>query len=166
MLFRTVLLATPTSLAVPLTAEGDLRLVNGTSSSGRLEIHHSSFWGTVCSNGFTHVSASVACRQLGFESGTFAGTYPTSPFGPGAGPIWLSDVQCAGSESTLTACPSGGWDSNYCRHDYDVGVYCGGTTKSPSPGSGVWLRSPHSRRILLWLMMCYREAGFSEGCLA
>lgn len=80
-----------------------MRLVNGTSSRGRLEIYHNSFWGTLCHEGFGDVSASVACRQLGYDAGTSTGTLDSSPFGPGAGPIWLSDVECAGSESTLTA---------------------------------------------------------------
>lgn len=36
-------------------------------SAGRLEIFLQDQWGTICSNGFGELEASVACRQLGFS---------------------------------------------------------------------------------------------------
>ena len=33
---------------------------------GRLEVFHSETWGTVCSDGFSDISAKVVCNQLGF----------------------------------------------------------------------------------------------------
>jgi len=38
--------------------------VNG--REGRLEVFHSETWGTVCSDGFSDISAKVVCNQLGF----------------------------------------------------------------------------------------------------
>lgn len=46
---------------------GNLRLENGNSSSGRLEIFIDDTWGTICNYRFTLVDANVACRQLGYR---------------------------------------------------------------------------------------------------
>jgi len=40
---------------------------NRSSNAGRLEIYFNNTWGTVCSDGFTHRAASVACYMLGFR---------------------------------------------------------------------------------------------------
>lgn len=75
---------------MPCAGEGDVRLVGGdqdstgNSASGLLEVFSSGAWGRVCrlSPGsfqaqttpapFTDAAAAVACRQLGFSSGTVA----------------------------------------------------------------------------------------------
>ena len=44
-----------------------VRLAGGNQSRGRLEYYHSGSWGTVCDHDFDDLSASVACRQLGFQ---------------------------------------------------------------------------------------------------
>ncbi|XP_072048754.1 uncharacterized protein [Amphiura filiformis] len=105
-------------------SDGDLRLVGGTSNSGRLEIYHDGHWGTVCDDSFdsNNNGATVACRQLGFISGTVVsrGTY-----GSGSGQVWLDQVSCTGTESTLAACPRNAWGDNDCgSHTEDVGVTC------------------------------------------
>ena len=55
-------------------SSGDLRLVGGTSSRGRLEIFYSGEWGTVCEDLFSINEAESACRQLGFFGLTRLGT--------------------------------------------------------------------------------------------
>ena len=47
-----------------------IRLENGFTKEGRLEIYHGGKWGTICDEKFTQANAIVACRQLGFSSGT------------------------------------------------------------------------------------------------
>ena len=61
------------SAPVEECVSGDVRLVNGTSVSGktvagRLEVCSSGLWGTVCRlDSWTTREASVVCRQLGFD---------------------------------------------------------------------------------------------------
>ena len=42
--------------------------------------------------------------------------------------IWLSNVQCGGSESRLIDCPANSLGLNSCGHSQDVGVACSNTT--------------------------------------
>ena len=50
-------------------AEGEVRLVNGTShAEGRVEICLSDEWGTVCDQMWDATDAGVVCRQLQYAS--------------------------------------------------------------------------------------------------
>ena len=46
----------------------------------------------------------------------------------GAGPIWLDNVLCRGTESRLIDCPANPLGINNCDHSDDAGVRCAGTT--------------------------------------
>ena len=48
-------------------------------------------------------------------------------FGQGTGTIWLDNVQCTGSETTLTDCTASSTGVNTCTHAQDAGVRCPGS---------------------------------------
>ena len=88
----------------------DLRLVDGNGyNTGRLEIFHQGIWGTVCSDGWSQINSDVACRELGFSTGTF-----TREFGRGTGQIWLDDVRCTEADHSLRHCRHRRFGSHNC----------------------------------------------------
>ena len=94
--------------------------VVGEAGAGRLEVLNAGIWGTVCSDGFGDVDADVACRQMGYSSGTSLGASVPD----GVGTVWLDELACTGAESSLTSCPSAGLGVEDCTHAQDVGVSC------------------------------------------
>ena len=45
-------------------------------------------------------------------------------FGQGTGPVFLTDVRCARTESSLLDCSHRGTNLRYCTHSQDAGVVC------------------------------------------
>ena len=112
--------------------EGDLRLVGGAEAhEGRVEIYHESQWGTVCDDNWRIVDARVACRQLGYSDANSAPRQ--ARFGEGVDPIWMDEVQCEGTETTLADCPFYGWGVHNCRHSEDASAVC---TTGTDEGAG------------------------------
>ncbi|XP_078060508.1 scavenger receptor cysteine-rich domain-containing protein DMBT1-like [Mustelus asterias] len=102
-----------------------LRLVGGKDRcSGRVEIFHTSSWGTVCDDSWNMADAHVVCRQLGCGPAFLApgGSF----FSHGNGNIWLDEVTCTGRESFLSDCPSVAPSQPDCNHKEDASVICSG----------------------------------------
>ncbi|XP_076455166.1 scavenger receptor cysteine-rich domain-containing protein DMBT1-like [Babylonia areolata] len=103
---------------------------------GRVEIRIGHEWGTVCDDRFDSNAAKVVCRQLNFASRA-AVAVSSGTFGPGRGRIWLDDVSCNGSESSILNCYHSAFDASNCDHSEDVGVIC---TDVPPSGSNITAR--------------------------
>ncbi|XP_078616873.1 scavenger receptor cysteine-rich domain-containing protein DMBT1-like [Branchiostoma floridae x Branchiostoma japonicum] len=103
-----------------------IRLVEGSSSNeGRVEVRPADGydWGTVCDDEFDHDDATVVCRMLGYSSAS--AVHNKAYFGQGTGPIYMDDLECTGSETSLFNCAYRGWGIENCGHSEDVGVVCG-----------------------------------------
>ena len=80
-------------------------------------------WGTVCHDYWGHSDAKVVCRQLGLPfSAALAILYAF--FGQGSEHIFMDDVQCTGTESSLDQCGHNGWTVHNCGHNKDASVIC------------------------------------------
>ena len=98
----------------------ETRIIGEGAHTGRVEVLHNGQWGTICTVGWDTTDAQVACRDAGYPY--LAGL--TYSFG--FGKIWLSNIECDGSETKLSDCPHPGWGNvnRLCTHQYDIGVEC------------------------------------------
>lgn len=100
-----------------------IRLERGSQASGRVEVLYDGIWGTVCDYQWDIADAVVVCHYLGYPGAswfTSGGNY-----GEGTGPVWMSEVQCTGSETRLQECDQvQDWGDNECDHKRDAGVVC------------------------------------------
>ena len=78
-------------------------------------------WGTVCDDGFSNTAARVVCKSLGYNSGEATGK---AYYGAGNGPIWLDDMRCDGSETSIFDCATKAIGEENCSHSEDVSVEC------------------------------------------
>jgi hypothetical protein len=103
-------------------------LATVSDSCCHVEVFNVGEWGTVCDDSWDDTDAHVVCAELGFSGGT-----RRREFGGRSAPdkIWMDDVECSGSELSLTACSHNGYGSHDCDHSEDAGVCCEGTDLEP-----------------------------------
>ncbi|XP_041660917.1 scavenger receptor cysteine-rich type 1 protein M130-like [Cheilinus undulatus] len=110
-------------LSFPLLTEcNKIRLVGPSRCSGRVEVFHRDTWGTVCDDQWSLANADVVCREL--DCGTVMEAKKQAFFGEGKEAIWLDDVQCTGSETSILNCQHRPIGENNCGHGEDAGVIC------------------------------------------
>lgn len=110
-------------LFMPLAVgPGAVRLVNGTLSSGKVQIFYDQKWGTICDESWDITDANVVCRQLGFSGAdhSVSSSYESLQ----AGHVWINKVNCSGRESLLYNCKHSGWRTSDCSHNRMAGVSC------------------------------------------
>ncbi|XP_041375843.1 deleted in malignant brain tumors 1 protein-like [Gigantopelta aegis] len=101
---------------------------SSSSNSGRLDVAVDGQWGTVCSLYFRMTSAIVACRGLGYTTGSMTSKPSTS-----AGPSYKTTYMCGGHEKQLSECPHQGLSPSMLArcssHKHDVYLECVGNLK-------------------------------------
>eukprot|EP00892_Ulva_mutabilis_P001591 jgi/Ulvmu1/11432/UM076_0006.1 len=107
--------------------EGDVRLVDESTVAnwklGRLEVFFEGSWSQVCAKEFDGPDANVACRQLGFGSGTVGPNRANGAQPPPASTFVFPEVAvtapgCSGTESNLLECgPAPGRLSSFESQD-------------------------------------------------
>ncbi|EKX33789.1 hypothetical protein GUITHDRAFT_81115, partial [Guillardia theta CCMP2712] len=102
-----------------------MRLVDCSSRGCRLEVLFEDEWGSVCSKGMDAESADSICSMFGFED--LAALNPKK--GGGSGMVWLSNVDCEGTEGDVGDCKHSQWGANDCAHGDDVGICCYGAAR-------------------------------------
>ena len=101
-----------------------IRLVGGSGPyEGRVEVYYGQ-WGTVCDDYFDINDADVVCSELGYSGATQY--HCCAYYGQGSGEIWLDNLACTGTETSLYYCSHRGIGNNNCGHYRDVGVVCQG----------------------------------------
>ena len=97
----------------PDCVHGDIRLSVPSyigQSEGSLEVCYNGQWGTVCSDGWDSVDATVACKQLGYDGAI--SYYNANKYGS----IKLTNVDCSSSDTSLLSC-------SYSTDTSDCGSY-------------------------------------------
>ena len=121
-----------------------LRLIGGTTSmEGNVQVYYNNTWGSVCDDSWDILDARVVCHQLGFVdavSATKYNRYSSDYYGTQLrafiylfiysfilffpGPIWLDEVACVGTETSLYECSHSQLGHHDCSHYEDAGVVC------------------------------------------
>ena len=133
-----------------MCTNGSVRLVGGsTPYEGTVEVCAYGSWGTVCSNYWDMLDASVVCHQLGYKAVGKNICMPSSSssymyvscihvgvgypynYGGQTGPVWLQNLNCTGNELQLFNCPVVNIPNTYyfCDHNYGAAVQCAGKKK-------------------------------------
>ena len=87
-----------------------------------MEVYHNGEWGTVCDDGWDLNDAQTICNEL--DLGTAVAARHNAFYGQGNGQIWLSNINCVGSELLIENCSHGGWGIHNCNHSQDAIIKC------------------------------------------
>ncbi|XP_001200507.1 scavenger receptor cysteine-rich type 1 protein M130 isoform X1 [Strongylocentrotus purpuratus] len=108
--------------------DGDLRLSNGNTTKGWVEIYYDSRWNTISDQWVIYDISQVVCRQLGlpFTQAIEVNDVSTVPPLDNMG-VLATTLFCDGDEARLTDCRQFEWSFPISYpHDKDIGVHCRG----------------------------------------
>ena len=88
--------------------------------------------------------------------------YSNAQFGIGSGPIYLTDVSCSSSKTSLLQCNSDPILSSGCTHSEDAGVKCEGIARDSQYEDNTGVESLH---FLLQLHVLMDSWGWPEAML-
>ncbi len=93
---------------------------------GRVYVLRNGVWGIICSNGWDNNDAKVVCQQLGQFQGVARNpkSYARDRWTYEEAHIWLDNVNCDGSETSLEHCSSTGWGTGDCQTSDFASVCC------------------------------------------
>ncbi|CAI8021725.1 Fibrillin-2 [Geodia barretti] len=105
--------------------DGRVRLENGSSREGRVEVCFNGRYDTVCDDFWDELEASIICRQLNFTvNETNAVPVRGGVYGEGEGQVLLDDLLCQGDEENLMDCSQYSGGTHSCDHSQDAGIRC------------------------------------------
>ena len=88
----------------PIFVDNLIRLQGSTLPyAGRVEVFYTGVWGAISSSNWDINDATVVCRQLGYSAGAEA-ALTNDVYGLISGPVWITNLQCTGSESNVMDC--------------------------------------------------------------
>ena len=93
--------------------------------AGRVEVFYKGVWGAISSRNWDINDATVVCRQLGYSAGAEV-ALKNGVYGPVSGPVWITNLQCTGSESNVVECVHDGLGNKteWQRRDNIASVIC------------------------------------------
>ena len=101
-----------------------VRLAGGyTEYVGRVEVYYNSKWYRFCDTTWDLNEAQVVCHELGYGAAITAGHTPFYGQDRGDG-VFLNDLKCFGTESTIRNCLHKGFNVRYCYTRRVTGVAC------------------------------------------
>lgn len=74
----------------------------------------------MCDDKFGNIDASVACKSMGNIGGELITSADTPD---GTGQIWIDQLNCSGTETSILDCPMNLRKST-CQHTDDIGITC------------------------------------------
>ena len=82
-------------------------------------------WGAISSSNWDINDATVVCRQLGYSAGAEV-ALKNGVYGPVSGPVWITNLQCTGSETNVMECVHDGLGNKteWQRRPYTASVIC------------------------------------------
>ena len=93
--------------------------------AGRVEVFYKGVWGAISSRNWDINDATVVCRQLGYSAGAEV-ALKNGVYGLVSGPVWITNLQCTGSESNVVECVHDGLGNKteWQRRDNIASVIC------------------------------------------